>query len=237
MSKEETLIGSKGYDGITTTYTLTGISPPESPKEEEEVKKIKKKDKKKKKEKEKKKKKKSPPPPPPSTLWWTVSIPVVVVLFAWCGLYLFFFNTPSLPLSIPKTALPQGTNTTSYVLTTYESVPKYKRLLMEYAGKMKPLICLYHIQGPSPRVCLFRKQYIVINPNITKSMLPDIIETHEKSISCLSKVERTRKRRKEIQVSWRDEYGYILHSTFTGDDAIAFQMTDDEFKGNKHCFI
>jgi hypothetical protein len=51
----------------------------------------------------------------------------------------------------------------------------------------------------------------------------------ESSIAC--KEPKRRKRMNQVEVTWKDEFGYVLKGTFEQEDAIVFQMTADEFSG------
>lgn len=221
-----------GRDGQPIVYDIIHdgeedeeeILPP--PKKEEKKKKNKKK-------KEKKEKKKEKKPKDKSNLLLVI-LPIVfifVVAILWLGLYYQSVSPGYVPYRELKLA-PFGTNTTSKVLTEYSKLPKMKALLKEYVYKVKPIVCLHHIASANftGRVCLFKKQYLIVNPQLSKRS-QETIETSESSIACPTKQEIPKKRHMHVSVVWEDELGYVFSSRFSGPDAVAFQMMMDEFEG------
>lgn len=233
---KEIVTGSKSYNGKPIIYNITGI---EQEVEEEQVQlppppPSKKKDKKKKHKKEKKKKKEEE-----GYSLLNVFLPVIVVVF---GVLLFgYYQLSSIAessSSSPRLTLaPFGSNTTSEIPNDEIHSHLYgriKKTLVNHCVKSKqPLFCMHHVGNltdlPKLRICLFRKNYLMINPTYVHAKKEYPLETMESSIAC--KEPKRRKRMNQVEVTWRDEFGYVLKGTFEQEDAIVFQMTADEFSG------
>ena len=234
-TKEEPLTTVKGYEGKPITYNITGISEEEEEGEEEPPKKEKK-TKKKKKEKKNKKKEKKKKDYSYGILFYFVVV-IMFITISWVGLYQLNIQTPLSPLPLVKlTLVPPGSNTTSLKAAHPHLYPRIRKLLLDHSVKFKqqPLMCLHHVGNltaeiPKIRVCLFRKTYLMVNPLVKWVKDASVIDATENSVGC---IEPKRKNRfDKVSVVWTDEFGMVLSSRFNGEEAVLFQMTEDEFSG------
>lgn len=247
---DEDVITSSSYGGKKIVYQIVGISSDDEEEEEE-----------KKEKKKQKKKTKSivhpisiPSPPLPSfsfeekVHWFiTGALFIMSILVVYQVYHIFYQHKPNIVVSnrkiqerYPLIKVHGSTNTLSLPWKNETTTLNRIHDMLKQKNKKNGLICMHHIQhnmDNNYRICLFRQQYLMINPEID---FPDqhfskSFSSTEHSISCKSI--RKRQRFQHVVVSWTDVNNYHLSLTINDnkEDAKAFQMMHEEFIGNLHC--